>query len=186
MKTEEKEENYNGVSIVSFKDEHPSHPFILVATRMKKTGKKEYLVNCRYPAEANREKAITTIKGNVDAKIKDLELKSQIRKSMKNPFNVGDVFHDSWGYDQTNNNFYMIVSTSEKTVEMVEIGKVKVDGENDLSYNVKPDPKSIVGVPFKKMLQVTRNGDIRIKANYGGSLRHYADLNKSVGESKYH
>lgn len=36
---------------------------------------------------------------------------------------VGDVYYTSWGYDQTNINFYMVTGRTEKTVKYVPVGK---------------------------------------------------------------
>jgi hypothetical protein len=35
---------------------------------------------------------------------------------------VGDIFSSSWGYDQTNVNFYEVVSVTARTVKVREIG----------------------------------------------------------------
>jgi hypothetical protein len=40
-------------------------------------------------------------------------------------FNIGDVLYSSWGYDQTNINFYQVIKVSEKTLTLRQIeGKV--------------------------------------------------------------
>ncbi len=36
---------------------------------------------------------------------------------------VGDIYYTSWGYDQTNIDFYMVTSRTVKTVKYVRVGK---------------------------------------------------------------
>lgn len=50
--------------------------------------------------------------------MKDLRTSHQEGTS---PFEVGDILVESWGYDQTNIDFYQIVRTSEKSVWIKEI-----------------------------------------------------------------
>ena len=61
---------------------------------------------------------------------------------LPNPFKVGDVFYDSWGYDQTNIDFYQVVETTARTVTLREIAS-RVEhrsGYSDMSHFVTPDP----------------------------------------------
>ena len=43
--------------------------------------------------------------------------------SPKANVNVGDIFYTSWGYDQTNIDFYKIVAVKNKTISYVSIGE---------------------------------------------------------------
>ena len=45
--------------------------------------------------------------------------------------NVGEIFYNSWGYDQTNIDFYQVVSVTEKTVSIRAIRAE--EAENDYS-----------------------------------------------------
>lgn len=47
----------------------------------------------------------------------------------KHEYQIGDILYASWGYDQTNINFYRVVRTTAATITIEEIGKdVKEDG----------------------------------------------------------
>jgi hypothetical protein len=46
----------------------------------------------------------------------------------KQSVKVGDILVRSWGYDQTNVDFYEVVKTTEKTVWFISIGQTKTDG----------------------------------------------------------
>ena len=46
-----------------------------------------------------------------------------------NPYKVGDILVASWGYDQTNVNFFQVVWRSEKSVRVREIeSRIKEEG----------------------------------------------------------
>lgn len=51
--------------------------------------------------------------------------------------NVGDIFYNSWGYDQTNVDFYEVVRTTEKMVEIKPIQSRVVEG-GAYSQSVEP------------------------------------------------
>lgn len=61
-----------------------------------------------------------------------LAAEGKIAKAMArkvNPFKVGDLLHCSWGYDQTQNEFYQVIAVKGQTVTIREIGaSYKADG----------------------------------------------------------
>ncbi len=75
--------------------------------------------------------------------IKKLEHKDESAK-------VGDVFHSSWGYDQTNTEYYKIVEISKtgKTAKVVQVGSVSIGDEKKNARNmcesIVPDPEKII------------------------------------------
>ena len=62
---------------------------------------------------------------------------------------LGDVFVNSWGYDQTNIDFSKIVgfSASGKSAKIVSIGQIIVDHDDFMSEHVMPDVNNIKGKP---------------------------------------
>jgi len=71
--------------------------------------------------------------------IKKLENKNDSAK-------VGDVFHSSWGYDQTNTEYYKIVEISKtgKTAKVVQVGSISI---GDKKKNAQAMCESIVADP---------------------------------------
>jgi hypothetical protein len=51
---------------------------------------------------------------------------------------IGDIFVSTWGYDQTNVDFYKVISTTAKTVTVVPIGQKIVEQTGFLSETVEP------------------------------------------------
>ena len=75
---------------------------------------------------------------------------------------IGDIVYISWGYDQTNINFYELIDKSGKmTFTLQEVGNKRVDEESGRGCNyVVPDLTYKYKEPFKKRL--TKNGDFKI------------------------
>jgi hypothetical protein len=81
-------------------------------------------------------------------------------------FKVGDLLHTSWGYDQTNVEFFKIVRVLEKTVEIVAIGGKTVEGsEGFMSCALRPDPDNVLTDEWETRF----NGIHRVAPAYGGS-----------------
>jgi len=76
---------------------------------------------------------------------------------------VGDIFVSSWGWEQTNVDFYQVVEKpSANTVIVREIAAATVEGsEGYMSRNVRPAPNAFRSAPMKKRLT---NGGFKISS----------------------
>lgn len=81
---------------------------------------------------------------------------------------VGDIFVESWGYDQTNVDFYEVVAKTAARIKIVHIGAKIVEGNGGPSEKVVPVPghpvesalESKKGVLVKQVRAITwRGGD---------------------------
>lgn len=111
--------------------------------------------------------------------------KKEARKNMVNPFKVGDVLYDSWGYDQTNIDFYQVVAVGPKSVKIREIGQVMVKEAGFMCEYVAPEVGAfIVDSPVQtKTLQMyvaSSNGEPHVYV----SGRH-GSISKYDGRPKY-
>jgi hypothetical protein len=72
---------------------------------------------------------ITNVERNLTADKVKKEEKKQLQKTEKveDHIKVGDVYYSSWGYEQTNVDFYQVVEVKGKRVRLVEIGKSEVE-----------------------------------------------------------
>lgn len=78
----------------------------------------------RYAAEAAQNRR-NEAKGKADEMAARLE--------------VGTILHNSWGYDQTNCDYYQVVAKSGKTVQLREIAGEQVEGsEGFMSCRLRP------------------------------------------------
>jgi hypothetical protein len=88
-----------------------------------------------------------------------------------NPVQVGDIFVYSWGYEQTNVNFYQVISTTPKTMKLVEIAQERT---YDSSMSGKATPvkdkfimKDNIAKVLTKRFNVYGNGQVRARMDNG-------------------
>lgn len=63
----------------------------------------------------------------------------------------GDILVSSWGYDQTNIDFYEVVKATEKTATPVEL-KSRREEDGYMRYHAMPIPGSGHGKPFRRRI----------------------------------
>lgn len=90
---------------------------------------------------------------------------------------VCDVLYTSWGYDQTNVDFYMVVkvSPSGKSVDIVPIGQT-YEASGDMCGYTTPVPARFTGDVIKNK---------RVNAYGGVRIASYATARKYDGQPKY-
>jgi hypothetical protein len=74
-----------------------------------------------------------------------------------NTVKIGDHFASSWGYDQTNVDFYEVVGLTPKGVRLRRVKK-RVEG-----HGVVPVPGEFVGNPFQTQL-IRTSGPIAVSS----------------------
>lgn len=106
-----------------------------------------------YKDAAGREKRVTDW---LDALAKAEQVKAERRAARNAPhtLEVGTVLMSSWGYDQTNVDWFKVIGTSGRnTVELVAVEGQRAndapDGYSSMSTRVVPDPDHIKGKPAK-------------------------------------
>lgn len=91
-----------------------------------------------------------------------------VREAMPSPaelnVSVGDIFYGSWGYDQTNVNFYEVTGLTGASVRIREVGQVQV-GDSGPSESVMPDKGNYIGPEMTKRLKSGYQGSAAIKVN---------------------
>jgi len=70
----------------------------------------------------------------------------------KDSYEVGDILYSSWGYDQTNVDFYQIVATTGKSVKIREIGQKVVRSTVGADYVVAV-PNDFQSSPMTKRIR---------------------------------
>ncbi len=91
-------------------------------------------------------------------------------KAFVHDLKVGEILVCSWGYDQTNVDFYQVVSTTTKMATTREIGSMSVDNEGctDMTDKVYPKRDEFIGKPMSHLVQEGNN--IRI-SSYSSACR---------------
>jgi hypothetical protein len=105
-------------------------------------------------------------------------------KNIDNLIKVGDIVYDSWGYDQTNVDFYQIVKVLNASVIIRPISSEIVPGTSgNMCANVKPVPDSFVGDEIRKNVRIY--GDKYYLPSKFGSISKYENGDKGVYSSWY-
>lgn len=107
------------------------------------------------------EDCLQSQKNSVDIHLKFKEEQKQSRIQGKSDFlanlKVGDIFYNSWGYDQTNIDFYQVIDIKGSKITLQSISGKSVPGtQGHMCENVSPVKDSFVGQPFTKI--VSGNG----------------------------
>ena len=73
------------------------------------------------------------------------QAKLEAKKKFQNPYKVGDILHHSWGYDQTNCDFYQVVEVKPASVILRKIGTKTVPGsEGFMSDSRLPEKDAFI------------------------------------------
>ena len=118
-----------------------------------------------------------TVRNTIQNRQSDLEYKKkkqEERSSYRHDYQVGDFLYTSWGYDQTNIDFYQVVGITDKSVVIREVAS-KVVRSNPPQDYVVPQKNRFTGPKMTK--RVSPGGSVRIKS--------YAHASKWDGKPKY-
>ena len=73
------------------------------------------------------------------------QIRREAKKRFRNPYKVGDILHHSWGYDQTNCDFYQVVEVKPASVVLKKIGAKPVPGsEGFMSQSLMPEKNAFI------------------------------------------
>jgi hypothetical protein len=77
-----------------------------------------------------------------------------------NPFQVGQLLYDSWGYDQTNIDFYQVIEVKNKSVviQPIEGKMVPSQGYSSMAGLTAPVANSFYGDPIRKNVNAWVSG----------------------------
>lgn len=106
----------------------------------------------RFRSDADRQAKISQHFANIRAWTATVTARRAEKTAFVHGLKVGDVLYYSWGYDQTNVDFFEVVSTTAKTVSVRAIGgEQKSDaGVGPMSGHVIPRPGHYCGEPTTK------------------------------------
>jgi len=85
------------------------------------------------------------IQREMEKKRKKLEEKNRFEN-----IKIGDIFVSSWGYEQTNVDFFQLVNLKGKTGEFRKISYETIEETGPMSEYVRPVPNSFIGEETEK------------------------------------
>lgn len=152
-------ESYKGATIISWNN--GNNPVATIYTPFCKGVRPAY--NYSFRTEADRDAFIADKKAVIDRDTTAAEeRKAQYAKEAEQIV-AGTILYSSWGYDQTNIDFYKVLSRKGMAVELVQIGS-KVESYNDLHMSGRKvaDESVIKGEVMKK--RINKFGGITINS----------------------
>lgn len=76
-----------------------------------------------YRSDASRAEAVTQFHANITSHATRKSARSTEKKAWTNPAKVGDILYTSWGYDQTNVDFFAVTRVNGKRVWVRKIAQ---------------------------------------------------------------
>ena len=112
-----------------------------------------------YKTSEEREDAINKFFASRETYLNYRKEQREKRKATDRGLEIGDVLVSSWGYDQTNVDFYQVVNTYGKFGVVLRIIAASLRDTGFMCGQSKPISDNFKGEPFKKM---AKNGSIRM------------------------
>lgn len=111
--------------------------------------------NYLYRSDEHRDRAIANyVRG--ERAHKEAVAKRRASRKGGHPLKVGSILEATWGYDQTNVNYYRVTDLKGKTmVRLVPIGQRYVEQNGPGGDKVVPDPESVL--EWDVLLKVDRD-----------------------------
>ena len=110
----------------------------------------------RFTNESSRRARIKDTIENLKSRIKFKQDRLDERRNFQHTLKVGDILTGSWGYDQTNIDYYVVKEVGQKSVKIREIGS-KVVGHGSGTDRVVANPNAETGPVMLKRVG-PRNG----------------------------
>jgi len=110
----------------------------------------------RYNSNESLQNAVDTLISNAEHKLQSVLMEKAVKKEktlkIAEKIKVGDIFVYSWGWEQTNVNFYQVVEkSSPMTVVVREIGYETIEETSWASENVRPIKDSFISDELEKV-----------------------------------
>jgi hypothetical protein len=106
------------------------------------------LWNYRFVNDSDRTRRINETVESRRRQLREKEKARQERKDFVHGLQPGDIFVSSWGYDQTNVNFYQVTEVRGKDVVVREVGQDVVSSGSG-SDRVVPIPNRFIEPPVR-------------------------------------
>lgn len=123
----------------------------------------------------NEARMLAKMKGSAASRKASLDYKAekkQAKKEFQHTVKVGDVFGTSWGYEQTNREFFQVIEVKGKSVIIRELaqegGRRGADGFGPFAGKTHYVRDSFIGGPVRKL--ILNGNDIKFESFRWGSL----------------
>ena len=119
-------------------------------------------LNYKFKREAQRADFIGTQKNLADKEEERDIIRLKNGMENANKMNVCAILYSSWGYEQTNVDFYIIIARSGVCVTLQEIGCIREYDSRGDSGTCMPNKEIKIGEPFRK--RINKYGNITLNS----------------------
>jgi len=132
--------------------ETPYYQFTFKKTKTKHEYNK-YVFSTEKQRDDHVMKIIDTLTSLYESNIKPRAERKELQNSMIDKLSIGDIFVNSWGYDQTNIDAYQIIDKKNAKITIKEI-KVGRDYSSDMAGQCTPHKDAFINgaVEITKMV----------------------------------
>jgi len=123
---------------------------------------------------AGVERFIEKIASDIEYKEKVAAKRKEKVKKMAAEVKVGDIYVNSWGYDETRVDFYKVLSVKGSFAEIVEIGSKTSDDYDGFYHKSFAAPDLVTGKPMRKKI-----------GEYGFKINSYSTASKWDGTGRH-
>jgi hypothetical protein len=146
------------------KDNKPTLYYGKTKTVGKNKGEIQWYGRYYYSTIEERNRQAEGKYNDFKSRIEDKQKKSESEKNAKAQFNtsdlIGKVFYSSWGYDQTNVDFYQVTGATKSCAKIRRISGEMVDNTAGMMCcNLKPIKDSFIGTEETKQIKVRGAGE---------------------------
>ncbi len=150
------------------------YPYAVLLSRETPKGKyskEKILKNFGFPTLEKAEAYIDTIKQQLSSnENRRVERKQAIKTNNSNliasqHFKVGDIILNSWGYEQTNVDFFIVEEVLNKKIRVRSIGQSNVEGSmysHGMACEVVPEPQQLGDKKYLLSLKCDEKGNVWI------------------------
>jgi len=182
--------NYKGYIFTVYYYENPSRMGNVGIADVKKKGVQRQYVHYGWPfAELEQavpyfENSIKDIQAVLDRREEKKRARAEVKKK-GNPFKVGQILYNSWGYEQTNIDYFQIVRVTDASVFIREIGR-DFEGTGWLQGKSKPKKDNFVSDEVLRKTVIYDTYGAHIRADAGGGYLSPTTEEETHYESNYH
>ena len=147
------------------------------------------VANYAYRSEAERERSVADYFGRAQAWEKRKSDARQARKDFRHNVRIGDIFAASWGYDQTNVNFFQVIEVKGKFATVREIAQHCEERGRGADVVVPQTDKFLEpryegdehGLPLRRLVQQAYGGQACLKINETYSAYQWGERDPITG-----
>lgn len=121
----------------------------------------------RFRTEDQRQRQIADTLASWAAHLNAKTARAEARKSFDHKLQVGEILHGSWGYEQTNCEFWQVVEVKGATVKIQPIGTVTAPTRTEgyMSEMLLPRPDQFCGEAITRRPTPGYKGEANVKLN---------------------